>query len=284
MRFLKILITTLFVLSVAVTVYIKLSDDSDYSAPVIVCEDDVVKASVKDDNTKLLSYVTASDIQDGDISDQIIIEGISPFINENTAKITYAVCDSDHNVSKLQKEIVFTDYKSPVFSISEQQVYYVGTTRVDLLSGVKAQDSLEGDVSSRVVVLDSQVDVSQPGVYPVTYKVTTEKGVTSEITVNAYVYSARLKDVIELKQYLVYTDSDKKIVPEDYIKAYSEEYINDYNPYYEYKFDIIDNVDYSVPGVQYITYRMTRREKNDSAAESEIIAESYLAVAVRGEN
>ena len=284
MRIVKIIFSVLFVLSVAFTVYVNVSDKSDFNAPEIICKQDTISVSVNASEEQILSYVSATDSKDGDLTDSIVIESISPFVGRNNAKIIFAVCDSDKNVSKLEKNIQYTDYSNPDFSFSKQHVYYVGATKVDLLTGVSASDVLDGDISNRIVISDSAVDLSQPGVYPVKYKVTTSKGVTSEIEVNAYVYSSRLKFNIELSDYLVYASSDSPVDPESFIVEYPEDYFNGHiRDNYDYSFDIIDDVDYSVPGIYYITYRMSRVYDYDDSDEPEILAEAYLAVAVRGD-
>ncbi len=284
MRIIRLFIVILFIISIAFTVYIKLSDNADYQAPVIVCSQEKIIASVKDSDEKLLSYVTANDAKDGDLTENIIIESISPFISKNTAKITYAVCDSENNVAKIEKDIVFFDYTAPEFKFSTQHVYYVGATKVELLNGVTAYDSLDGDISSRIVISDSEINLSEPGIYPVTYKVATSKGVTAEITVNAYVYASRLTDVIPLKSYLVYTDFGKAIDAESYITSIPDKYFNNEDSLYRYDFEIIENVDYKKQGIHYVTYRISRIDENEEFSEPFVIAESYLAVAVRGEN
>ncbi len=283
MRFIKLLIIILFVASATISLYVHFSNTNDYTAPVLSCSVDKVTVSVKDSKEVMLSFVTASDEKDGDLSDKIIIESISPFIGKNTAKITYAVCDSENNVAKLEKDIVFSDYTAPEFKFSQQQVYYVGATKVELLKGVSAYDCIDGNISSRVVITDSKIDLSQPGVYPVTYSVTTSKGVTSEITVNAYVYASRLYDTIELDSYLIYTDSNNPVIPENYIKSLPDKYFYEDQPIENYNFEIIDNVNYSKEGIHYITYRLSYTDPYNDYAEPTVIAESYLAVAVRGE-
>ncbi|MBR5498043.1 MAG: hypothetical protein IKV76_08705 [Clostridia bacterium] len=285
MRFLKVLFSILFILIILFTLYIRVTNKPDYNSPQIKCDTDIISISVNSDEQEILKYVTAFDSKDGDLSDKVIIESISSFIGKNNAKITFAVADSDNNVSKLEKDIVYTDYSNPVFSANSQQVYYTGATRIDLLNGIKASDLLDGDISNRIVVTDSQLDLSLPGVYPVKYRVTTSKGVTSEITLNTYVYSSRYRYSIDLSTYLVYTDSDTKIDPMKYVKSYPSEFFDeDYRDNYDYLFDIKNNVNYDKPGVYYITYRVQRVEKRTSNAEPEILAEANLAVAVRGDN
>ena len=283
MRIVKIIFSVLFVASVAFTVYVDLSDKTDLTPPEIICDVDTISVSVNSSDEQILSHVTAMDSKDGDLTDRVVIESVSPFVGENNAKIIFAVCDSDKNVAKLEKNIEYNDYCNPDFSFANQHVYYVGATKIDLLSGVTVNDVLDGDISNRIVVSDSKIDLSQPGVYPVKYKVTTSKGVTSEIEVNAYVYASRLKFNIELSDYLVYASSESPVNPEEYLVEYPEDYFNGrIRDNYDYSFDIIDDVDYSSPGIYYITYRMSRIYDYDRD-EPEILAEAYLAVAVRGD-
>ncbi len=284
MRFLKILFSIIFIFVIVFTLYIKFTNRPDFEAPELKCDTDTISISVKTDINDILKHIKATDSKDGNISDKVIIESISPFIGKTNAKVIFAVADSDNNVSKLEKDIIFSDYENPVFDIKTQQIYYTGATRIDLMNGVHATDMLDGDISSRVVVIDSQIDLSMPGVYPVKYKVTTSKGVTSEITLNAYVYSSRFRHSINLSSYLVYTDSKTKIDPMKYVESYPDEYFDeDYRDNYDYTFDIIDEVNYKKPGIYYITYRISRTEKRSNIEEPEILAEAYLAVAVRGE-
>lgn len=283
MRLLKIFITVLFAAVVSFSVYVFLGEKTDHNAPVISCDTDTIEVSVKDGEEEILKYVTASDKKDGDITSDIIIESISSFVADNRAKVTFTVCDSDNNVTKLEKDLVYTDYTNPVFSIAKQQVYYTGASKVDLLDGVTAEDVLEGDISSRITIKESLVDLSQPGVYPVTYRVTTSKGSFSEITVNVYVYDGRLSESIILKNYLVYTDINKKINPETFLSSYPKEMLDeDYSEDYKYELKITDETNYQKSGTYYVTYRLVRTPKEENSSAAEILGEAYLAVAVRG--
>lgn len=282
MRFFKILISVVFLVTCVFFVYVSISTRRDYTAPVLTCDTDTLEISVNEDPSVLLTHVTASDEQDGDLTKQVIVESISAFIHENRAQVIFAVCDSDSNVAKLTVDLIYSDYSLPVFSIAKQQTYYVGAARADLLSGITASDMLEGDISPRIVVTDSALDLSQPGVYPVTYSVTSAKGATSEITINAYVYEQKLPNSIALKQYLVYTDVNKKIDAKSFISSYPADYLQkDYFSGYTCTLEVSDETDYTKPGTYSITYRLVKKSNTD-AAQSEILAESYLTVIVRG--
>ena len=283
MRFIRIAITVIFALSIIFFFYVKLSDKSDYNGPVIECKSDIIEVSVNATTEDLLKFITATDAKDGDITDKVIVESVSPFVSHNSAKITYAVSDSNNNVTKIEKDIVYTDYTPPVFKFDNQIVCYVGATKIELLNGVSAYDCLDGDISSRVIVSDSEIDITQPGIYPVTYKVTTSKGITSEIRINAYVYASRLASTIPLSTYLVYTDSNNKINPHNYVTELPEAYTENRDTTYTYTYEEIDDVDYTKPGIHYITYRITKTNRRSETEDPVVIAESYLAVAVRGE-
>ena len=62
-----------------------------HDPPVISCPQGILEVSASDDESILLSGVTASDPQDGDLTNQVIIGGISKLISKDTAKVTLLV-------------------------------------------------------------------------------------------------------------------------------------------------------------------------------------------------
>ena len=48
----------------------------------------------------------------------ILVEKLSDLYDGNRRLVTYAAFDSDDNVSKASREIVYTDYSSPRFSLT----------------------------------------------------------------------------------------------------------------------------------------------------------------------
>ena len=91
--------------------------------PTLKCDTDTLEVSVHDDVNTYLTGVTASDQQDGDLTGNIYISGVSKLISAGTAKVTYLVFDSDHNMASLTRFLHYTDYRSPRFSIKEPLVY-----------------------------------------------------------------------------------------------------------------------------------------------------------------
>lgn len=281
MRFIRFFVPFLFAVAIIVTIYLHVSNKKDYNAPVIGCDTKCVEISVKDDDSAILKHFTAKDEKDGDLSRKIIVESISPFVDGNLSKVTVAVCDSDKNVEKSECDLKYTDYDGPKFKISKQQVYYTGDSSVNLLDGVTASDAIDGNISSKIIVTESEVDLSTEGVYPVKYKVASSLGVTSEISVNVYVYNTRFPESIALKDYYVYAKKGEKSDPKSFIDSYPKDFLEeDHFSDAVCKFRISDKVNYSKEGVYTITYRLVKVYDDDDK-EEETLAESYLTVQVR---
>jgi 2',3'-cyclic-nucleotide 2'-phosphodiesterase (5'-nucleotidase family) len=67
------------------------------------------------------------------------------------------------------------DYVPPTFSGLKDIQYTVLDPKPNLLDGVTAFDSIDGDVTSRIVIDESQVDWNTPGIYNLIYTVTDTK-------------------------------------------------------------------------------------------------------------
>ena len=63
----------------------------DQSGPVFSVESDTITISVKDDESALMSGITASDAKDGDLTSSIFIEDVSAF-TEKKARWTCRLC------------------------------------------------------------------------------------------------------------------------------------------------------------------------------------------------
>lgn len=134
--------------------------------------------SVKTLKTELLKNVTAYDKEDGDLSSEIIIEKMSNITDDNTRDITYVVCDSDNNVTKIKKTITYTDYKSPVISSLEITPTITERTYSSILACFTATDVIDGDISEKIKI--SSIDTSEESIaksiFPVVLSVTNSCG------------------------------------------------------------------------------------------------------------
>lgn len=147
--------------------------------PQIVFSDNFkTEISVKTARKELLNYVTATDVEDGDLTSDIIIEKMSNLMDDNTREITYVVCDSNNNVTKVNKKIKYTDYRSPVISSSVITPTITERKYASILACFTATDVIDGDISEKIKI--SSIDTSQEsidkGVFPLVLSVTNSCG------------------------------------------------------------------------------------------------------------
>ena len=189
-----------------------------HEPPVISCPEGVLEVSASDDESVLLSGVTAKDNQDGDLTDQVIVGGISKLISKDTAKVTLMVFDSDDNMCKLVRYIRYTDYHRPQFSITKP-LAFSSTKEVSLLNRLKADDVVDGDISSRIRI-STLASTNNSEVYDITIQVTNSMGDTAWLQLPVLVQETNpLRPVIELSSYLVYQEVGSSFDAASYISG-----------------------------------------------------------------
>ena len=190
MRRLRTLSITLFIASLILfgINYYKRSVYGDKTGPVFQIEDNLVQVSVKDDEKALLKGLTATDAADGDVTDSVIVESVSPFTGTGRRIVNYAAFDSDGHISRALRTMSYTDYTSPVITLTGPLSFPVGT--VNLLQGVSAQDCIDGDISDEIELLyDEEMNPSVPGIYPARLRVRNSIGGYAELPVSIELYS-----------------------------------------------------------------------------------------------
>lgn len=251
MRALKhALLVLLAVLSAVYIVTLVYQGSSDRKEPPIIsCSNEILEVSAADDESVLLAGVTASDPQDGDLTSQIIVGGISKLISKDTAKVTLLVFDSDHNMGKFVRYIRYTDYQRPQFAIT-QPLAFSSTKEVSLLDRLKATDVVDGDISSRIRV-STLASTDNSEVYDITIQVTNSMGDTAWLQLPVLVQETNpLRPVIDLSSYLVYLEAGSSFDPMDYVSgltvANSSEDVS--------KVSVSSNVDTSVKDTYRVMY------------------------------
>lgn len=251
MKFTRILLVLVF-LAVGVVYTIqdmagRLSDADE--PPTLTCGSEILDISVRDEDSALLTGITASDPQDGDISDRVLVTGISRLLAGNTAKVSYAVFDSDHNMATLTRTIRYTDYRLPRFSL-DTPLIYTYSEPVQLLDRLHANDVVDGSITGSIRVTDSTAAYG-PGVRYITAQVTNSLGDTAWLTLPVLLIgdSEELVDV-ELTTYLVYLKQGDSFSASRYLKGASwrGDSISAANV------SIDSQVDTSVPGTYYVEY------------------------------
>ncbi|HDM8221054.1 TPA: DUF5011 domain-containing protein [Vibrio campbellii] len=113
--------------------------------------------------------VTASDKEDGDLTNSITVEDSVDVNTVGTYVLVYSVKDSDNNETKQSRTVVVYSLV-PEFEGVADTTIQLGDA-FDPMAGVKATDAEDGDLTDQVRV-EGSVDVNVLGVYDLVYRVT----------------------------------------------------------------------------------------------------------------
>ena len=193
----------------------------DQTGPVFSMDSNTVEMSVKDDESELLQGISAADASDGDVTDSIIVETISPFTGTGRRIVNYVAFDSDNNVTHAKRELIYTDYTPPRFHISKPLSFTLNAT--NLLDGITVEDCIDGDISRNIRMMsDSEIDTAHIGEYKARLKVTNSAGAVSYLPVTIEIYDAATKyrmPQLNLTHNIVYVDKGSYFDENDYLES-----------------------------------------------------------------
>ncbi|MBO5360724.1 MAG: DUF5011 domain-containing protein [Clostridia bacterium] len=268
----RIIVIILFALTTVASAYLLISEwiKTDRTIPEITVKEDMIEVSLKATDEELLNGVTAYDEKDKDLTDKVVVESISRFIEKGVSKVTYFVCDSNNNVAKATRLIKFSEYESPKFQV-EGNLCFSLYERIDISKLIKATDSLEGDISSYIVVTSSDYTTSIAGAFSLDVSVVNQKGDTSIIKLPLIIEDRPISvPQIELKEYLVYTKVGKTV---DF-KSYIVDALGiDEKTNLKSSVRIESSVDFDKPGTYYVHYYVTDRMGNRGHSVLTVIVE-----------
>lgn len=222
MKKLRILSIILFIVSAAAFGLYKNHqiNSKDNQAPEITMDSDSIQVSCEASDEELLAGITASDSKDGDVTESLTIESISNFMENRTREMTVVAFDSDNHATKAKRRITYTDYRSPVFSLTEPLRFPVNTD--DILGTLTCQDSLDGDLTGKIKMSSEYyVQTDTAGEYPMVYQVANSAGDVQRLPVTVEIYDPaqeNQKPQFQLSQYLVYTSVGTPVNPWDYVQ------------------------------------------------------------------
>lgn len=224
MKFNKVLAGLFFLASLAVFVGYTFFYDTkgDTVPPVIRVSDEPFVCSIEATEEELLDGITASDDQDGDLTDQIFVESIGNFVEENTRILSVAVIDQAGNAAKGKRVLVYDDYSSPRFSMSGPLSFSVGTR--EITENIQVNDKIDGDLSAKVTTCSPYHLTYNPGDYQMEFMVSNSAGDISKFkaTVTLEDYSNPQQEAaINLSEYLVYTKKGEKVSAWHYVDGLS---------------------------------------------------------------
>lgn len=233
MRRLRTLSIILFILSVIVFgVYLyKERILKDQTGPVFQADNSTLVISVKDDESSLLNGLTATDQHDGDVTDSIIVETVSPFTGTGHRIVKYAAFDSDNHVTHTKRELVYSDYSAPQFTLSKPLSFPLNST--NLLEGVGAQDCIDGDITRNIRMMsEEEIDTSHVGDYSARLKVSNSAGGASYLPVTIEIYDSAVHykmPQIKLTDQIVYIEKGSDFDETDFIDTVTIEGV-EYEP------------------------------------------------------
>lgn len=205
MKILRTVVLVLFVVVSVLYIIFKIQQqNADNTYPVITVEDEMLNVSITATEKELLQGVTAYDEKDGDLTDELIVESISRFTQKGISVVQYAVCDSDNHTASASRRITYTDYESPRFTLSGSLVFSVSQA-INIRSILGAADSIDGNISKKVIITADEYSSSIAGVYNIFAKVANSKGDTIQLQLPVYVEERSLSaPKIELREYMTY--------------------------------------------------------------------------------
>lgn len=168
--------------------------------PVIECPEEVLEVSIHDGEQVLLTGVTARDDQDGDLTDRVMVGGVSKLIGGDRAKVTCMVFDRDDNMASLVRQVRYTDYRRPRISLKAPLVF-ADEKEAKLLEQVEVSDVLDGDLSGKARV-STLWATDDKGVYSATVLVSNSMGDTAMVDVPVLI--GRSGGGIRLRQQVIY--------------------------------------------------------------------------------
>ena len=161
-----------------------------------------------------LEGVTASDKEDGDLTESVEYTGEVKVDVVGDYQITYKVSDKNGQVVSKTITVHVIVNQEPVINAYDKVIYL--NSKFDPLEGVTASDKEDGTITD-IKVLKNEVKTDTLGKYEVTYSVTDSYGQTSTKTITITVS----EKVLEKKDGLFYVDYLKEVDGKLQLKGYN---------------------------------------------------------------
>lgn len=283
-RFLRTASILLCAVSVLIygVVSVNTSRQSDKNAPEISMEENEITISTQDGLETVLSGISAYDKKDGDVTESLVVEGISNFAEDGCREATIAAFDEQGNVKKVTRKVRYSDYTSPKIILSGPLRVAVNNS-ANLMKVIRVEDCLDGDITENLQITSEEtVSSTNPGEYLMHLQVANSAGDVRNlsVTVEYYDYSDEARSLqILLTEYLVYVNQGQTLDPTDYLKGLE---------FREKEYDwetagllgitkesvsIEDAVDYDSPGTYEILYKVLDNDGNSGKVRLIVVVE-----------
>lgn len=226
MKLLRIVVCILSVLSLGALGYFMINEDTDLVPPVIKCNSEDIVISVKDDEDVLLSFVSATDDKDGDISDRILVENIAPYVSTGKADVTYCVCDKSNNVTKLDVTVSYSDYKSPRFYLKKPLLLGYKARTFNVTDYVGVIDPFDKNNADDNVIAITDCSTVTVGDYPLDLRATNDKFDSVSLLLSITVSAKTNVNPIKLSKYLEYCKVGDTLNYMTYVNRHDAKYVS----------------------------------------------------------
>lgn len=243
---------------------------SDYTAPVIHADSDSLQVSVMATEEDLLAGMSAIDNLDGDVTNTLVVVSKSKFIAKGMLRVNYAAFDKNNNVGIAARNVTYTDYHSPRFSMSQPLRFLSGNTDNNYLKNISASDCLDGNITQQIKINfgDTETTSNTSTRRKLYIQVTNSAGDTSTLELWATFedYNSFNTPAPALSNYIVYTEPGVRPDYSSYLKGV---WISgNVRSFSDAKYDQTNDVrisdssvNYNIPGVYTATFQLSRTEK-----------------------
>lgn len=219
MKYVRVTIVILFIISLGLygLSWVKEKQNEDPTKPQITSDREELEVPSQYEEPQLLEGLTAQDGKDGDLTDNIIVGSFSQFLEKGVCNVTYVVFDSSNQPGTLTRRTRFSDYRSPQFTLTQPLIFRSGAGE-SAISYVGANDIIDGDLSSMVRLVESDVNYRTEGVYSIQVQVTNSFGDMAQASLPVHIIegsNAALQ--IELTSPLVYISKGENFNPSEYV-------------------------------------------------------------------
>lgn len=264
MTLIKISLITLLILLAAYQV--KTNDRTQKgggNAPVISSTADEIRIPCQYERQDLLQGLSAYDVEDGYITDQILIGGFSDFTERGVSSLEYAVYDKDGNMATLNRKVIFTDYIPPRITISGPWVFKPTDSPYNIpVLSPEATDKLDGDISRKILLTSTDLDFAKSGKYTASVFLRNSFGDEVSLDLPIHILDSGINGLaIELKEPVIYVNRGTDVDPESCIAAVRNEYTSEKLASNAYELTVNSGVDTSKDGTYEIQYSVISTDK-----------------------
>lgn len=225
--------------------------NADPNRPQLVSETERIVVPCDYTEEDIMEGLSAHDEEDGDLTGEILLGGLSRFTTPGICRATYVVFDSANQSAVLTREVEFEDYRSPRFTLSAPLVFLEGASG-DAISNVGAEDVLDGDISTQVRMTANDISYLRTGEYTMTVEVSNSFGDYADAVLPVHVVTSDSQALsLDLETNLLYLEQGSAFSPDGYVTAVR---LEDGSEAVGVQVTAQSDVDPSVPGCYEVEY------------------------------